>query len=197
MSVLANNRRKLTDEDFLALRASGPAHEILGGDPFLIHAPSKKHLYVQERLAPRLRDFAASNGAGRVLSAPFHVKLSRHDVVQPDLFLVSAARIDLLEGETLEGAPDLVVEILSDIESARNKDLLLKHRLYERFGVREYWIVEPPTRSVWVDRLQGGVLRRGPRRSLRTGDVLATPLLPGLEIPLSEIFPSGRLWGAH
>lgn len=197
MSVLANNRRKLTDEDFLALRASGPAHEILGGDPFLIHAPSKKHLYVQERLAPRLHTFVEANGSGQLLTAPFHVKLTRHDVVQPDLFFISAARTDLLNGETLEGAPDLVIEILSDIESARNKDLLLKHRLYERFGVREYWIVEPPTRSVWVDRLQGGVLRRGPRKSLRTGDTLTTPLLPGLEIPLSEIFPSGRLWGTN
>lgn len=198
MSLRANARRKLTDEDYLALREEGAAHEILGGRSFAVPPLTKKDLYVLERLTPRLRAFVDASGAsqgGRILTAPFHVKLTRHDVLQPDLFFISAARTDLLNGEVLEGAPDLVIEILSDIESARQKDLLLKHRLYERFGVLEYWIIEPPTRTVWVDRLLGGVLRRGGQKTLRAGDALSTPLLPGLEIALSEIFPPGRFWG--
>ena len=86
----------------------------------------------------------------------------------------------------MQGAPDLVVEIGSP--STRRRDEKLKHRLYERFNVTEYWVVDPDIDVVRVYRLESGRYRRAQELSLDHGDVLTTPLLPGLELKLSEIF---------
>ena len=84
------------------------------------------------------------------------------------------------------GAPDLVVEVGSP--STRRRDETIKLRLYERAGVSEYWFVDPERDAIRVYRLADG--RYGPARELTSdqGDVLTTPLLPGLELPLAAVF---------
>ena len=82
--------------------------------------------------------------------------------------------------------PDLVVEIIST--GSRKTDEIIKRRLYEQFSVKEYWIIDPELESVKVYRMQEAGFVRGAELSVTTGDALATPLLPELTIPLSEIF---------
>lgn len=107
-------------------------------------------------------------------------------VVEPDLFFVSKDRLSLTTEKNIQGVPDLFVEIRSPTTSLR--DRREKFALYERFGVPEYWIVGPERNTVSVFRLSGG--RYAEALEFGFGERLETPLLPGLSILLSEVFPS-------
>ena len=101
----------------------------------------------------------------------------------PDLVIVLKGRESILGDRMVEGAPDIVVEILS---SDRNRDLVRKRQLYAAAGVREYWIVDPAADRVTLLELDdGGYVERA---ALTTADTLTTPLLPGLAIPLADVF---------
>ena len=107
-------------------------------------------------------------------------------MVEPDLVFVAAEHLSLITEKNLQGVPDLLVEILSPTTSLR--DRREKLALYERVGVPEYWIVNPERNTVQVFRLSGE--RYAEALELGLGDRLETPLLPGLSIPLSEVFPA-------
>ena len=101
----------------------------------------------------------------------------------PDLVIVLKGRESILGHRMVEGAPDIVVEILSD---DRNRDLVRKRQFYAAAGVREYWIVDPAADSVTLlEPDDGGYVERA---ALTAADTLTTPLLPGLAIPLADIF---------
>ena len=117
--------------------------------------------------------------------APLDVILTRFDVLEPDLLYVSRDRSAVLK-DWVRGAPDLVVEVGSP--STRKRDETIKRTLYEREGVVEYWIVDPKIDLVRVYRRKEDRFERPVELSRAAGDVLTTALLPGLELPLSEIF---------
>jgi Uma2 family endonuclease len=106
-------------------------------------APKVRHQQVLLRLAQVLGDLA--DRAGDVaLFAPVDVVLADHSVVQPDLVYVRAARAAIVR-DRIEGAPDLVVEVLSP--GTARRDLGEKLRLYAEVGVAEYWLVDPDART--------------------------------------------------
>jgi Uma2 family endonuclease len=123
-----------------------------------------------------------------VFVAPLDVIFTRHDVAEPDLLYVSNERAAaLLAGQHVTGAPDLVVEIGSP--GTRRRDETIKRRLYEREGVTEYWVVDPDIDVIRVYTPTGnGRFGRPTELSSEAGDVLRTPLLPGLEIPVARVF---------
>lgn len=124
---------------------------------------------------------------GRVYVGPVDVLFSHVDIVEPDLVYMSHARAAAIMTEKLlEGAPDLVVEIGSP--STRRRDETIKRRLYERFGVEEYWIADPRTSAMLVSRRSGDVFGEPITLSRQAGDVLTTPLLPGFALPLRRVF---------
>jgi Uma2 family endonuclease len=124
--------------------------------------------------------------AGRLLCAPMDVVLSESDVVQPDLLFIAASRASIITEKNISGAPDLVVEIIS--EASRKTDETVKRKLYERCGAREYWIVDPELEKVAVYRLAQGRYSRDCELSREAGDALQTPLLPGFKAALVDIF---------
>jgi Uma2 family endonuclease len=178
--------RKLTYQDYLGFPDDGLRHELLDGEHYVSSAPSRKHQAASRRLCTRFDNFLERTGLGEVFPAPFEVNLSEHDVVQPDLLFISSERASILTEVNVLGAPDLVVEILS--ESTRRADQIVKRRRYELFGVREYWILDPVLRTASVYRLSQGRFAPPEELSAEVGDILSTPLLPGLAIPLTEIF---------
>jgi Uma2 family endonuclease len=93
-----------------------------------------------------------------------------------------------LSSEHVRGVPELVIEIGSP--GTRKRDETVKRRLYERTGVSEYWVVDPEIDTIRVYRREADGFARVVERSAEAGDVLTTPLLPGLEIPLSRVFKS-------
>lgn len=177
---------KLTYEDYLHLPEDGKRHELIDGEHLLTPSPNTRHQFVTSNLHRLLSGFVHTQGLGRVCTAPLDVVLSATDVVQPDLLFVASERLDRFTEAHLRGAPDLAIEILS--ESTRRTDEITKRHLYERYGVAEYWIVDPVVETVKIFRLADGRFHRGAELSLEAEDLLTTALLPGLEIPLAQIF---------
>jgi Uma2 family endonuclease len=178
---------KLTYEDYLYFPEDGKRHELIDGEHYVTAAPNLKHQTAVGNLLLELGGFVRARKLGRVWTAPVDVVLSDHDVVQPDLVFLARDRMGLAEGgANLQGAPDLAVEVLSP--ATRRTDAVMKRHLYEKFGVREYWLVDPELEKVEVYRLWDGRYRRAAELAAEGGDVLKSPLFPGLEIVLSEIF---------
>jgi len=130
-----------------------------------------------------LRPWARRHGVGAVVPAPFDVVLSPADVVQPDLCLVAAGRAALLASGHLEGAPDLAVEVVS--ESTRRRDEVTKRHLYERHGVREYWLVDPDAATLTV--YHGGPAGFGTPLVHQGEATFESRLPPGLAVSLAEV----------
>ena len=173
----------LTYADYLKT-ADDERYELLSGA--LIRFPSSReiHQYILGRLFLRLGAFIYGRNLGKVYCSPFDVVLSDTDVVQPDLLFVSSGRESIITPENIQGAPDLVVEILSPATAARDRTLKLD--LYARHGVQEYWIVDPDARAITV-------LRRGESRFEVVGiygeeETLRSATLADLSITLQEIF---------
>jgi Uma2 family endonuclease len=177
---------KLTYEDYVRIPEDGKRHEIIDGVHYVSGTPYLRHQRVLRRLLYRIGVFVEDHRLGEIFFAPTDVVLSPHDIIQPDLLFVSNERSSILTEANIQGAPDLLIEILG--ERNRRLDEVIKRRAYERFGVREYWIFDPRWKTAQVWERTGENFRRKSRLSAAAGDVLTTPLLQGLEIPLAEIF---------
>lgn len=186
--ALHDRIRKLTYDDYVLIPDDGQRHEIIDGEHYVSPAPFLPHQDLVTELVAWLRPFAKRNGLGRVLVAPTDVLLSQQDIVQPDILFISRENEKALTatGKHILGSPDLVIEILSD--GTRRLDEEIKLDLCERFGVLEYWILDPVPRIARIHRLKDGRFHLAAEVSAAAGDMLATPLLPGLEIPMAGIF---------
>ena len=182
--ALPDSLPKLTYEDYVLFPEDGLRHEILDGEHHVSASPFAPHQDVFSNLHSFLHPFVRRHRLGKVYGAPFDVILSPHDVVVPDLLFISNERLKILTEKNVQGAPDLVVEILS--RSTRRRDEGIKLERYDLFGVREYRLFDPDRKTARVFRRNGGRLALA--ADLAVGDVLTTPLLPGLEIPLAEVF---------
>ncbi|HEY3130560.1 MAG TPA: Uma2 family endonuclease [Acidobacteriota bacterium] len=180
------SRVKFTYQDYLLFPDDGKRHELIDGEHFVTPSPIIKHQRISITLSTALKVFLKYNGLGEVFAAPCDVVLSEVDVVEPDLLVVLASHASIITEKNIQGAPDLVIEILS--EGTRKTDEVIKRKLYERFGVGEYWIVDPELETIKIYRLTDKRFARQAELSREAGDALSTPLLPGLQIPLSEIF---------
>ena len=179
-------RVRFNYEDFLLFPDDGKRHEIIDGDHFMTPSPNTKHQSVSFKLSAAIANFLAGSGIGRAFAAPFDVVLSDEDIVEPDLLFVSSARAAIITDKNVQGPPDLVVEILS--AGTRKTDEVIKRKLYERYGVREYWIVDPELEGIKIYRLTDQGYIRAAELSRETNDSLSTPLLPGFQVPLAELF---------
>ncbi|MEM1054550.1 MAG: Uma2 family endonuclease [Bacteroidota bacterium] len=179
--------QKLGYEDYALIPEDGRRHEILNGDHTVSPAPKTKHQRLVLRLAASLDGFVDDHGLGEIFVAPFDVLLSDHDIVQPDVVFISDARLHIVDEVNCKGAPDLVVEVLS--ESTRRRDLVEKRRLYARSGVAEYWAVDPAVDTVQVFRpREDDTYERVAELTAEAGDTLASPLLPGWSLALTDLF---------
>ena len=178
---------KLTYDDFLLFPDDGKRHELIDGEHYVTPSPNSKHQRVSYNLTILIGGWLETHPIGRIYYAPFDVVFSNVDVVEPDLLYMSASRMaDILTPKHVRGAPDLVIEIGSP--GTRGRDETIKRTLYERAGVLEYWIVDPEIDVVRTYRRTGERFARPVELSRENGDVLTTPLLPGLELPLARIF---------
>lgn len=177
---------KFTYDDFVQFPDDGKRHELIDGEHYSTPSRDLKHQTIVGNLTALMWRHLKGTQAGEVFLGPLDVVLSRFDIVAPDVLFVSEARRHVLTLENIQGAPDLVVEIGSP--DTRRRDELIKRGLYERFGVSEYWVVDPDLDLIKVYRLIDGRYVRVAELTLGAGDVLTTPLLPGLELPLTEIF---------
>ena len=174
---------RLTYEDYCLLPNDGKRYEIIDGELLVTPSPRRAHQKVVGNLFYYLTDFAKENQLGEVYVAPFDVVFSRYDVVEPDILYVSSARRSVITEKNVQGAPDLAVEVLS--ESTADIDRNTKLKLYARFGVKEYWIIDPEECSAEVYRRSEEGLELA--ATLQADDSLTSPLFPIFSVPLRKL----------
>jgi Uma2 family endonuclease len=177
---------KFTYEDFLNFPNDGRRHEIIDGEHVVTPSPNTKHQTVSMTLSGALTAYLTHHPVGAVFAAPLDVVFSDLDVVEPDLMYISRERAGVLTEQHVRGAPDLVIEILSP--GTRRTDEITKRKLYERFGVVEYWVVDPELDLVKIYRRTAEGFTRVGELTAEGGDALTTPLLPGFSITLAAVF---------
>ena len=182
-ATIRQAKGRFTYSDYLLL-PEDKRYEILDGELYMVAAPNIRHQSVSFSLEVALFQHVKNKGLGRVLHAPCDLILSEEDVIQPDILFVCKERAGIIGEMNVRGAPDLVIEILS--AGTRSKDMEVKRKIYAGFGVQEYWIVDPEaaTTEVLVWSELGYVTVRVYGKS----DRLSSPLLPNLNLPLSEVF---------
>ena len=174
---------KLTYADYLKT-SDESRYELLNGELVMAPAPLLYHQFILRKLLNAMSEHVDEQKLGELFCSPADVVLSDTDVVQPDILYISSQRSHILKPESVQGAPDLVVEILSP--STAELDRTAKLELYAKHGVREYWIVDPDARTIMV-------LLRGKNR-FEVGGIygedqsLTSPTLDGFSIALEEVF---------
>ncbi|HEY9085010.1 MAG TPA: Uma2 family endonuclease [Candidatus Tyrphobacter sp.] len=173
----------LTYEDLERFPEDGPRRELIGGELFVSPSPSVPHqdaignIYVVMRKHAELHE-------GRAFFAAVDVRLGPHDVVVPDAMYVAADRVSIIHERAIDGAPTIVVEVLSP--SNKHVDLGKKRALYARYDIPEYWIVDVKART--IERCSQP--RHGTYAEIETFRVgaMSSPTVTGLTIGVPEIF---------
>ena len=184
--VKASAGVKLTYDDYVLFPEDGLQHELIDGEHYVTPTSKIAHQAISGNLHWLIRSYLEEHPIGHVYCAPLDVIFSKYDVVEPDLLYLSNERAAEVLRDWVRGAPELVVEIASP--GTRKRDETIKRRLYERWGVSEYWVVDPEVERIRIYRRAGESFARGEERSSEAHDALTTPLLPGLEMPLTTIF---------
>jgi Uma2 family endonuclease len=172
-----------TYEDLFSLPDDGRRYEIIEGELYEIPAPSLDHATTIVNLLLLLAPVIQSLG-GKIYVAPLDVFFPGADPVQPDILAILPGWQGSLPQRGPQGAPDLAIEILSP--SNRGHDLLTKRALYARAGMREYWIVDPMSRTVEVLVLDRDAFHTAQVASVE--DAAISPLLGDAVFPLSAVF---------
>ena len=158
--------------------------ELIDGVPYLMAAPNISHQSISGNIFLSIGNFLRGKKC-KILYAPTDVRLNAdtkdNTVVQPDLLVVCDK--SKLDGKSVVGAPDMVVEILSP--SSASHDMIRKYNLYMKTGVREYWIVDPVLETVLVNILKDGAYTR---KDYEKTDTVQVGVLEGCEVVLSEVF---------
>jgi Uma2 family endonuclease len=184
MATLPTTR--LTYDELLALQDrpeyDGLRLELIEGELFVSAAPNVFHQRVLVNTTVTLDPYVRSRDLGVVLVAPTEIRLAVDTAVQPDIIFISRERMHIIRSRNIEGAPDLVIEILSP--SNRRVDLTRKKAVYERLGVPEYWIVDPESFAVSIFALVDGRFVSVP---IEDG-IARSRVLPGFAIALADLF---------
>jgi Uma2 family endonuclease len=188
MEQTAAAERRLTYADFLLFPDDGMRHEIVDGVHYVTASPNPGHQELVGRLYLAIGNHLATRRhLGRVFLSPLDVVMSDYDVVEPDLLFVAGNQQTILTEANVQGSPALLVEVLSP--STRHRDEGIKRQLFDRAGVREYWIVDPKARRVVVfRRAEDGALRQAEELRCGTQATLTTPLLPEFALAIDPLF---------
>jgi Uma2 family endonuclease len=174
----------ITARQYRLMPETGPRYQLINGDLRMAPAPNRYHQVISRNLEFILLSFLEEHPIGELYHAPFDVYLSDIDVFQPDIVVIRNENLRILTAIGAEGAPDLVIEILSP--RTRILDLEPKRQAYSREGVTELWIIDPAPQTVAVYRFNENL--EAPVAVKEAVDILESPLLPGLQIDLQKVF---------
>jgi Uma2 family endonuclease len=168
------------DEFFVIAEATDERLELIEGEIIVMTSPNVIHQRLILLLADLVRRLMPN---GEAFIAPLDVRLDMHNVFQPDLIWVAQDSKCTITEQRLEGAPDLVVEILSP--GTLRRDKTVKFLLYEKHGVREYWMIDP-TGAIEVWALQGKEFAY--QGAFKAGESFVSPVLSGATVDVSAAF---------
>ena len=181
---------RMSLDEFLALGETDGKWELDDGVLYITTHGSPDHQFLMLEFCWHLDDYM--DGFVKPPAQFYHAIttiLSRElqRAPEPDIVIILSERRHIVGRARVEAPPDIVVEILS---TDRNRDLVRKRQIYAEAGVLEYWLMDPRNDTVTQLELRDGAYVE--RAVLTAGDTLTTPLLPGLEIPLADIFQHRR-----
>ena len=176
-----------TIDDLAGFPDNNNRYEIIDGELFVTRSPHIAHQFVTGAVYAELRTWSAQTKLGMAAIAP-GVIFSEADTVIPDVIWISSDRLTQLLDESghLIGAPELVVEVLSESVADKKRDRETKLKQYSIYGVIEYWIVDRWLKSIEVYRRENGILKKV--LTLWEGDDLTSPLLPGFCCRVGTLF---------
>jgi len=177
-------KRKYTYEDYLKT-PDEVRYELIEGELIMTPSPATRHQWISIRLTSEIFKYVMENNLGEVFAAPYDVVFDNYNIVQPDILFISKERLNIIGEKNVQGAPDFVIEILS--ESTAYRDAIQKKKLYAKFGVKEYWIVAPDDKLVEIYYLRD----KGEYQLLKTyleNDIIESQIIRGLKIELKRVF---------
>ena len=184
--VTTRTRPWPTYEDYLNIPGDD-LYELINGEFILVSAPNTPHQSASMGFILSLGNFVVQGNLGSVFHAPTEVILTDPEginIVQPDIIFVSKEREHIITRPNIQGAPDLLIEILSP--STGRRDRTIKLDLYARHGVSEYWLADPDAQTVSVMLLKDGEYETVGEFSIE--DTLTSPTLKGFSVSLDRIF---------
>lgn len=182
---MATTVRRLTWDDLEAIPRERPGdrHELIDGELEVTPPPILVHQIVSKNIFRQIDHHVEVGNLGSAFYAPVDVRLTPDNVLVPDILFISHDRRHIMGGKTVDAPPGLVVEILSP--GTRRRDLEVKRDLYARFGVQEYWIVDPEARTVVVLTLLG---KQYEPLAVDEDGVIPSRILPELKLTTAQVF---------
>jgi Uma2 family endonuclease len=178
---------RLTYDDLARMPDDGMRHEIIDGVHYVTPSPVRRHQQLLGRLHVAVAKYLEAHpGSGEVYLSPLDTVFSPSDVVEPDLLFVAADQEHILTDPNIQGAPALVVEILSP--GTKTRDLGVKRQLYDRGGVREYWVVDPDANRATIYRRAADGSFPHVQSLPDDANAITTELLAGFTLPIEELF---------
>lgn len=173
-------------EDFLKIDENTNEYlEFINGKIYNMASPSLIHQMILTKLSTFFGVYFDGKDCFHI-NSPFDIVLKNDreiNKVQPDLTVICDKKG--LNDKNYEGTPDLIIEVLSP--SSTSRDFVTKMDLYMRFGVKEYWIISPDKKQVYVYNFENNILKSEPL-TIRENELLKSNIFDGLEIDLSKIF---------
>ncbi|WP_347272952.1 Uma2 family endonuclease [Candidatus Kuenenia sp.] len=184
IDAVLHEKKIYTYEDYAKLPEGSP-YQLIGGKLIMTPAPSTYHQEISKRLEYLLYEYAElKQKLGKVFDAPIDVYFEEEETYQPDIIFISNDRIGIIKKEKIEGAPDIIIEILSP--STAYYDLVHKKDIYAKHGVKEYWIVDPIEKWVESYKNENGkfiLIGRGQK-----DEIINSSVLIGFKVKLDAIF---------
>lgn len=179
-------KEKRLNLNYYKLLPEGAPYQLIEGELIMTPAPNPMHQIISSMLFKRLSHFVDTTKTGIVLYSPIDLYLDDENAFQPDLILILNEKKGIIKEDGIYGPPDLVIEVISP--STASYDIREKFRVYERSGVKEYWIVDPQMSSVEIYFNEDGHFSLITK--VEGGGRFESLLLKGFEIDLEELFKS-------
>jgi len=183
MAIAIPKKKKYTYEDYAKLPEGAP-YQLIGGELIMTLAPTPYHQRISRKIDFLLIEYVEKNELGEVFDAPIDVYFEETETYQPDIIFISKERLNIISETKIKGAPDLIIEILSP--ATAYYDLGRKYEVYEKNGVKEYWIVHPERKSIEIYQNQEGQFKL--IQIAKEKDTVNSSLFKDFELNLEKIF---------
>lgn len=178
-------KEKKTAKDYFLL-PEGTLCQLIYGELIMSPAPSPKHQDIVKKLFLIFNNTIDKNKLGITYFSPVDVYFDEENILQPDIVIIFKENYNKIKEKFIQGAPDIVVEVLSTTNAYY--DLKFKKNIYERFNVKEYWIVDPMESSVEIFTNQNQKFQLYQKSELPHSNLIQSSLLSDLKINLEMIF---------
>ncbi|MCU0389629.1 MAG: Uma2 family endonuclease [Thermoflexibacter sp.] len=158
--------------------------EIINNQLYIMPTPTPEHQEITGEIYSLMKQFVKENSLGKVFIAPLEVVLDENNVLQPDILFVSEENKQIIGKKRIEGVPDIVVEVISPANYKKKRED--KTKVYEKFGVKEYWEVKPNKKQVKIETLENGKFEAF-SEAKKEGNVFSK-LLNGFKLAVESIF---------